>query len=159
MSIKEFAEKYIKAELDAFNNGNFDALEALENPDVVYHIGPWPDVIGFEAHKQDILMRKEAVPDLKIELEYLTGESNLFILMLNEKGTQKTPIRIPFIIDPPRKGNFILVVGNSNSSYLGRDFEKSIKKYVSDLNFFSAKHIGGWFKNATRSDQNSYWNV
>ena len=75
----------------------------------------------------------------------------------DQKNTQKTPIRIPLFIDPPRTGNFILIVGNFESSYLGSDFELAIKKYADDLNYFSAKHIGGWFADANRSDQASYW--
>ena len=87
MSIKELAEKYIAAELKAFREGNFDDLETLENPNVIYHIAEWPDIIGFEGHKQDILMRRDAVADLQIEFEYLTGDTNLFVLTLNETGT------------------------------------------------------------------------
>jgi len=37
MSIKDFAEKFIKAEEEAFHEGNFDALKKLEDPNVIYH--------------------------------------------------------------------------------------------------------------------------
>jgi len=57
MSIKEFAAKFCKAEEDAWQNENFDALEALEDPNVVYHIGEM-DIIGFEAHKRDIMTQR-----------------------------------------------------------------------------------------------------
>jgi hypothetical protein len=76
---------------------------------------------------------------------------------VNEKNTQETPIRIPLFLDPPRTGNFILVVGNIKSSYLGQDFEQAIENYVDDLNYYSAKRIGSWFQRANRSDHSSYW--
>jgi predicted ester cyclase len=85
MSIKEFAEKYMKAQEEAWQNGNFDALEALEDPNVVYHIGEM-DIVGFEAHKQDIMARQQAIPDRHQEAKYLTGESNIFVLSLKEQG-------------------------------------------------------------------------
>jgi len=79
MPVKEFAEKFIKAENKAWKTGNCDALEALENPNVVYHQSP-ADVMGWEAHKQYILMARQATSDLKQEWEYLTGAGNLFAL-------------------------------------------------------------------------------
>ena len=36
MSIKNFAEKFIKAEEEAIHKGEFDALEKLEDPNVVF---------------------------------------------------------------------------------------------------------------------------
>jgi len=76
---------------------------------------------------------------------------------VSEKNTQETPIRIPLILDPPRTGDFILVVGNAKSSYMGREFEDAINLYVDDLNYYSAKRIGSRFRHANRSDHSSYW--
>jgi predicted ester cyclase len=86
MSIKEFAEKYMKAQEEGWQNGNFDALEALEDPNVVYHLSKPPDIIGFEAHKEDIMARREAIPDIQQEAKYLTGDGNVFVLSLMERG-------------------------------------------------------------------------
>lgn len=81
MSIKEFAEKFIKAENDAFQNGNFDLLAELEDPNVVYHAPPpLQDIVGHEAHKKDILTARQAWSDIKQEWNYLTGEGNFFAL-------------------------------------------------------------------------------
>ena len=93
MSIKEFAEKYIEAQHDAFMNGNFDTLEALEDPEVVLHIGPSQEIEGFEAHKQDILKWREAVSDLQYKTEYLIGDNNLCVLTTKEKAkvTKEVP--------------------------------------------------------------------
>jgi predicted ester cyclase len=78
MNIKDFAEKFFKAEDEAFQKGNFDALEKLEDPKVVYHIPPLPDMVGHEAHKQDIMGTRQACSDIKQEFKYLTGDGNLF---------------------------------------------------------------------------------
>ena len=48
MDIKEFAEKWMQADLQAFQEGNFDALEQLESPNIVIHMPPTPDINGFE---------------------------------------------------------------------------------------------------------------
>ena len=86
MDIKEFAEKFIKAEDEAFQNGNFEPLSKLEDPNVVYHIPPLPDMVGHEAHKQDIVGSREAVSGLKQEWKYLTGEGNIFVLSYKSSG-------------------------------------------------------------------------
>jgi len=86
MSIKEFADKFIKAENEAWLKGNFDALEALEDPNVVYHMPSSQDVVGWEAHKQYILTGRQTISDLRQEWKYLTGEGNLFALSYKSRG-------------------------------------------------------------------------
>jgi predicted ester cyclase len=78
MDIKEFAEEFIKAEKEAFQNFNFEPLKAIEDPNVVYHLYPPPDLIGHEAHKQQIMQAHKYLADLKQEFEYLTGSGDLF---------------------------------------------------------------------------------
>jgi len=85
MSIKEFAQKFIDAENEAFQNGNFDSLEKLEDPNVVYHMGARGDLVGHEAHKQDLLAALQAFSDIRQEWKYLTGEGNLFALSLKAR--------------------------------------------------------------------------
>ena len=87
MNIEEFAQKFIKAEDEAFQEGNFDALSKIEDPNVVYHMGALlGDMVGHEAHKQDILGTRQAVSNLKQEWKYLTGEGNLFALSYKSSG-------------------------------------------------------------------------
>jgi glyoxylase I family protein len=78
LSIKEFAEKYMAAQIEAWQNGKFDLLEALEDPNAVYHLS-FGDVVGWEAHKKDILQRRQRVLELP-QWTYLTGEGNVFAL-------------------------------------------------------------------------------
>jgi len=86
MNIKEFAEQFIKAEDEAWQKSNFDTLKALEDPNVVYHPAPLPDMVGWEAHKQYIMGVRQAVTGLKQEWKYLAGEGNLFALSYKARG-------------------------------------------------------------------------
>jgi predicted ester cyclase len=80
MNTREFAEKFTKAEDQAWQTGNCDALQKLEDPKVVYHIPPMPDTIGWEAHKQYILGTRQAASDIHQDWEYITGDGNVFSL-------------------------------------------------------------------------------
>ena len=75
MSIREFADRFFKAEIEYCEKGNLDALEALEDPNVVFHM-PSQDRAGRD--KQALLRMRQNVTDLRIEMKYLTGEGNLF---------------------------------------------------------------------------------
>jgi predicted ester cyclase len=86
MDIKDFAEKFIKAEEEAWRKGNFDHLEVLEDTQVVYHVSPFPDMVGFEAHKQYIQGSVQTVSGLRQEFRYLTGDGNLFALTYKSSG-------------------------------------------------------------------------
>lgn len=74
-----------------------------------------------------------------------------------QPDTQATPARIPLLFSPPTTGNFIAVVGNFPSGGLGNRFERSAKHYVPALPYFSANRVGGFFKDALRSDHKPYW--
>lgn len=76
---------------------------------------------------------------------------------VDEPGTQRTPIRIPLVVWPPRTGNFIAVVGNRKSTFIGKRFEQSAESCEPDLNLYSLKRMGGSLKDAARSDHASYW--
>jgi predicted ester cyclase len=85
MNIKDFAEKFIKAEDEAVQKGNFEPLKALEDPDVVYHMSAFGDLIGHEGHKQNLMGGRQAFSDIRMEWQYLVGEGNLFALSLKER--------------------------------------------------------------------------
>jgi ketosteroid isomerase-like protein len=86
MDIKEFAEKFIKAGEEAWRKGNFDELEKIEDPNVVYHVSPFPDLVGWEAHKQYIQGSVQMISGLWQEVKYLTGDGNLFALTYKSGG-------------------------------------------------------------------------
>jgi hypothetical protein len=100
MSIKDFAEKYFKAEDEAWYNGNFTLLDELEDPNMVIHMpSPLPDLVGHEAHVQDIMSRRQIASDFKLEWRYLTGEKTLYAVSLkfsfrNNDGKKVSSIRL-----------------------------------------------------------------
>lgn len=89
MNIKDFAEKFIKAEDEAFQKGNFETLKAIEDPNVVYHMSTFGDLIGHEGHKQNIMGWPQIASDIKQEWKYLTGEGNLFALSYKARYISK----------------------------------------------------------------------
>ncbi len=86
MNIEEFAQKFIKAEDEAWRKGNFDPLQAMEDPNVVIRIPPFPDMVGWEAHKQLIQGTVKVVSGLRQEFKYLAGDGNLFALTYKSSG-------------------------------------------------------------------------
>jgi len=86
MDVKEFAQKFIEAEDEAWK-GIFEPLEQIESPDIVIHMPPAPDFHGFEAHKQYLMTARESTKDLKLEWDYITGDGNVAVLSLKEHTT------------------------------------------------------------------------
>ncbi len=80
MDTKDFADKYVRAEDNAFQKGDFTALSKLKDPNIVYHMGLLGDTVGHEAHKQDILGTRQACSGIKQEWKYLEGEGNLYVM-------------------------------------------------------------------------------
>jgi len=87
MDIKEFGLKFIEAEKQAFQQGNFNALEAIQAPDVVYHWGAGRDMVGREAHKQDIMNYRRLTTNHTQQWDYVTGDGNVCVLSIKETMT------------------------------------------------------------------------
>lgn len=105
MNIKDFAEKFIKAENEAWFKGNVDALDEVEHTDVVYHLTPpMPDVVGREAHKQFITAVLKAFSDIQFEIKYLAGAGDLVGFLYH--GTEKYTGEFPGL--PPGKGQEVV---------------------------------------------------
>ena len=86
MSLEEFVKKFGKAEEEAWIKGNVNALDEVENTDVVYHLTPpIPDVVGREPHKQFIAMARQAYSNIKFEFKYLTSDGDLVGLLYNHR--------------------------------------------------------------------------
>ena len=87
MDIKDFAGKFIEAEHQAFQEGNFDALEQIESPNILIHYPAVADFNGFVEHKQYIMAAREGTKDLQQEWQYVVGEGNIAVLSLKQKMT------------------------------------------------------------------------
>jgi predicted ester cyclase len=85
--IKGFAEKIIKAEIEALYVGNFGSLEALYDINVISHHPALPDTVGWKAVEVSFQKLRELIPDNRIDLKYLTGEGNLCVLSYKSHGT------------------------------------------------------------------------
>ncbi|MFC1766500.1 M28 family peptidase [Planctomycetota bacterium] len=70
---------------------------------------------------------------------------------------QETPLRIPLLFNPPKTGDFVLVLGNQNSAGIASDFKKASRNYASQLSCFKTALIGSLLKDSTRGDHVSYW--
>ena len=105
---------------------------------------------GSLAHVQSILKDPQRTVEGALVLE-MVGYAT------DRKDSQRTPARIPLLLWPPRTGDFITVVGNFSSGGLGNRFESAADRYVPELRYYSANRIGGWFKDALRSDHAPYW--
>jgi hypothetical protein len=79
MDIKEFAQKFMEAEYEAWQDGNFESLEQIESPDMTIHMPPIPDLKGFEGHEQYIMTACESMKDLTVEGDYITGDGNVAV--------------------------------------------------------------------------------
>ncbi len=103
-------------------------------------------------HHVEQLRNKGEEPDGAIILEMIGYATD-------RPDSQATPARIPLLFSPPTTGNFIAVVGNLRSGGLGNRFERAAKQYVPALPYFSANRVGGFFKDALRSDHKPYWDA
>jgi predicted ester cyclase len=119
MLIKDIAEKFMKAENDAWLKGNVDAFDAVDSPDVVYHLIPgMPDIVGRDAHKQYIAARRQAFTGIKFDWQYLTGEGSIFAVYCAEQMTSIA--EIPGMPLPPgtKIALSTTIIGRVNKDYL-----------------------------------------
>ncbi|OGO31239.1 MAG: hypothetical protein A2Z29_09385 [Chloroflexi bacterium RBG_16_56_11] len=138
MSIKDFAEKFIKAEDEAWQKGNCDALEKLEDPNVVYHMSaPFGEVVGFEVHKQQILGNRMVASEIKQDWKYLIGEGNLFAMGYKSRviSNGKVPGFPPAGKEITNDGLFLFHMKNGkiieawyNGTVTGLDLQVYLKK-------------------------------
>jgi predicted ester cyclase len=105
MPPKEFAEKFAKAEDEAWMHGNVNALDEVEDPNVVYHLTPpTPDVVGRDAHKQFISMARKAFSNIHFTIKFLAGEGDLIAFLYNGREN----FTGPFLGLPPPKGQEVI---------------------------------------------------
>lgn len=72
---------------EAWNNKNLDVLDGLYAPNLVYHIPPYPDVVGLDSYKAFIQGNHSGYPDLKLTIRDIIVEGNLGAMMWTYEGT------------------------------------------------------------------------
>lgn len=74
----------------------------------------------------------------------------------NEPESQRTPLRVPGLIWPPRSGNFVALISNLNSGGVAKAYQEAWRSTC--LRLYSVnKILGAILKDAARSDHVSYW--
>jgi peptidase M28-like protein len=109
-------------------------------------------LLGSAAHVEAI--RREASPVVEGLLN-LDGVG----VATDASDSQQAPIRIPLITWLPSTGNFIAVVGNGSSGWLGNLFEDAADVYVPELPYYSANRLGGMLEVSRHSDHAKYWDA
>ena len=117
-NIKQFAEKYIQAQKNAWEKGDFKGLEALEDPDVAMQNINGSVTVGLENHKKFIQMSRMSLGEIHQEWKYLMGEGNMFCL--SYKWTIKSPANTLIIngmmVGRVKNGKLIEEWGASNTT-------------------------------------------
>ncbi len=85
-----FKERFLKAEDEAWK-GNVNALEEVDDPNIVIHmclhpVGMLPDLVGVEAHKQNILGSLKALSDVKQEWSNFVEEGDKAAVHYKSQG-------------------------------------------------------------------------
>ena len=85
MLIRDFAERFIKADQKVVLEGDYDDREKLEDPGVIYHnLASGQDRVGRDAAKLHSLGLRQAFSSRRREWKYLAGEGNCFALSFKE---------------------------------------------------------------------------
>ena len=74
-----------------------------------------------------------------------------------ESNSQRTPLRLPLVLWPPRTGDFIAVISDFRSTSIATRFQKAARQYVPTLRVYLVKRIGRLLRDGIRSDHSTYW--
>jgi ketosteroid isomerase-like protein len=84
----EVAEKWDAAMEDALTNGNVDALDEVEDPDVVVHLmGVVPDAVGRDMHKGMLAFQSQGYVNYQHETMDITGSGDTAAIRWTERWT------------------------------------------------------------------------
>jgi predicted ester cyclase len=98
MSIKDFAEQYIKNWREALLNGKIQNFKALFDPDFVYHASGQD--LNLAAYMQHIVYLRTNSKILEIDVNYVVSDRKIFVVSF--KGRYNFMSDIPGL--PPVKG-------------------------------------------------------
>jgi len=80
----------VRQEIDeAWNKGNLDILDDFYEANMVYHVSPFPDIVGLEAYKQFIESNRTSYPDLELTIQEIIVEGNTGAMLWTYSGTQE----------------------------------------------------------------------
>jgi predicted ester cyclase len=76
MASADFKARFVKAEAEAWYKGNLDALDDVDDPNIVIHMIGAPGLFGREAHKQYIAEARQAFSDYQQEWSDMVVEGD-----------------------------------------------------------------------------------
>jgi len=76
----------------AWNEGKFDGLDTVLAPNVIRHEPPNSDIVGLDAYKQFILIRRAAFPDATLRMDEAISEGATRAGRWTFQGTNKGPL-------------------------------------------------------------------
>jgi predicted ester cyclase len=85
---EELKAKTKRAWEDAYNQGNFDALDEVVGSNYVRHQPPFPDIAGLAALKEFIADGRAAYPDCQLTLGKMIAEGDWLATLWTFEGTQ-----------------------------------------------------------------------
>jgi steroid delta-isomerase-like uncharacterized protein len=77
--------------VEAWNTSNLDMLDEVFAADIVYHMPPFPDMTGLEAHKQFIADACRTYPDFHLTLDEVIVGGNTTAMRWTWRGTYTGP--------------------------------------------------------------------
>ena len=73
--------------VEAWNEGNLEALDELYSDNFVRHRPPFPDIVGLAAHKDRVAVVRSAYPDHKTTIHDIIIDNNMVALWYTWSGT------------------------------------------------------------------------
>jgi predicted ester cyclase len=99
MAFEDFKARFVKAQAEAWYKGNLDALDDVDDPDIVVHMIGYPDFLGREGHKQYIAGARKAFSDYRQEWADLILEGDTMAARYTAQMKHTGPS--PMIPGPP----------------------------------------------------------
>jgi predicted ester cyclase len=83
---EELKNKFRRANEEAWNKGNTDAMDEVYAADFVYHRPPFADIEGLEAGKQDVVDTFKAWSDIEFTIHEIVMEGNTTVTRYTWRG-------------------------------------------------------------------------
>ena len=101
MGTKEVMAK-IRWGLEQAAKGNVEDLDQIHDPNIVYHLYPFPDTIGLQAEKQGRLSAWKGFSDFRADWEEMISEGNTIAARYTARA-KHTGINPQFPVPPTGK--------------------------------------------------------
>jgi len=87
--------------IEVFGRGHVEEADAILAPEVISHAPGVPPTVGSDGIKQQAVLLRTAIPDLRVELEDQLAEGDQVASRWRATGTHGGPLRLPTGDLPP----------------------------------------------------------